>query len=273
MLTFLYFQVKGISYSILQDTRLSSNQSNDHYSIYDRVWDEADYVIPSSETNAFFVMTNLVVTPNQSRGLCAEDPFEVPGIICDSNQVENSPEYPKIRHNNCKKGRIFNYKSHGRESGNCIISDRTETDVNTTVCEIRGWCPVELDVFLVKEEPIIQGVENFTVLIKNTIAFPWFDRDKYRRDNMPNGICIYEVNKKSTWLCPIFRLGDIIHLAGGYSYIQIFRNKLPQPILDLTYYECSRKFLPINNETENRTFYYIYSIFATCTLLNNVIFI
>ena len=178
-------------------------------------------------------MTNLVVTPNQSRGLCAEDPFEVPDIICNSNPNENNPKYTDIKHNNCRKGRIFNHKSHGRESGNCIVSDRTKMNENTKVCEITGWCPVELDVFLVKEEPIIQGVENFTVLIKNSISFPWFDRDKYRRDNMPDGICIYEIDKKSTWLCPIFRLGDIVHLAGGYLYIQIFRKKLSQAIYNI----------------------------------------
>lgn len=155
-------------------------------------------------------MTNLVVTTNQSRGTCAEDPFEIPDIICSGNK-ENKSKYHKVEQEKCQKGRIFSYKSHGRESGNCIDSDR----INTKVCEIMGWCPVELDALPVKDEPIIQGVENFTVLIKNTISFPWFDREKFRRDNMPNGICVYKLEDESTWLCPIFRLGDIIELAGG----------------------------------------------------------
>ena len=39
---------------------------------------------------------------------------------------------------------------------------------------------------------------------------------------MPNGICIYKAHKPSTHLCPIFRLGDIVHLAGGnFSKIAI----------------------------------------------------
>ena len=32
---------------------------------------------------------------------------------------------------------------------------------------------------------------------------------------MPNGICVYKMHKPSTHLCPIFKLGDIVELAGG----------------------------------------------------------
>jgi len=65
--------------------------------------DESDYVVPPAENSAFFVMTNVVVTPNQTRflkrirvnyrlcnvksqlqtrGFCPEDPKEVPESIC-----------------------------------------------------------------------------------------------------------------------------------------------------------------------------------------------
>jgi hypothetical protein len=37
--------------------------------LYNRVWDEADYVIPPAENGAFFVATNVIVTPNQTRGI------------------------------------------------------------------------------------------------------------------------------------------------------------------------------------------------------------
>jgi hypothetical protein len=36
--------------------------------LYTRVWDEADYVIPPAENGAVFVATNVVITPNQTRG-------------------------------------------------------------------------------------------------------------------------------------------------------------------------------------------------------------
>ena len=48
--------------------------------MYERVWDESDYVIPPSENNAFFVMTNVVLTPNQTRTTCPEDPAELPEV-------------------------------------------------------------------------------------------------------------------------------------------------------------------------------------------------
>jgi len=36
------------------------------------VWDEADYVIPPAENGAFFVTTNVIITPNQTWGTCPE---------------------------------------------------------------------------------------------------------------------------------------------------------------------------------------------------------
>jgi P2X purinoceptor 4 len=38
----------------------------------ERVWDEADYVVPPAENGAFFVTTNIIVTPNQIWGTCPE---------------------------------------------------------------------------------------------------------------------------------------------------------------------------------------------------------
>ena len=37
--------------------------------LYTRVWDVADYVVPPAENGAFFVATNVIITPNQTRGL------------------------------------------------------------------------------------------------------------------------------------------------------------------------------------------------------------
>ena len=36
--------------------------------MYTRIWDVADYVIPPAENGAFFVATNVIITPNQTRG-------------------------------------------------------------------------------------------------------------------------------------------------------------------------------------------------------------
>ena len=36
------------------------------------MWDEADYVVPPAENGAFFVTTNVVITPNQTWGECPE---------------------------------------------------------------------------------------------------------------------------------------------------------------------------------------------------------
>ena len=65
------------------------------------------------------------------------------------------------------------------------------------------------------DAPLLPYTEHFTVFIKNSISFPWFDPVKYKRNNMPNGVCIFNPLKEDSWACPIFRLGDIIDLAKG----------------------------------------------------------
>ena len=35
--------------------------------LYRRIWDVTDYVVPPTENNAFFVTTNVIITPNQTQ--------------------------------------------------------------------------------------------------------------------------------------------------------------------------------------------------------------
>ena len=80
--------------------------------MYERIWDESDYVIPPSENNAFFVMTNVVMTANQTRTTCPEDPTEIPDVIC--GYVNETSGQVNITEGVCGQGEVFNLiKSHG----------------------------------------------------------------------------------------------------------------------------------------------------------------
>ena len=138
---------------------------------------------------------------------------------CHPSTIDHKKKYNREGNHNyskntCIKEGIKSFKSHGRETGECVEGDR-EKDDKFYACEVRAWCPVELDVMPIPNKPLIKGSENFTVFIKNMISFPLFDLFKYRRDNMPNGKCAYIPEDKSTWLCSIFRIGDIVKLARG----------------------------------------------------------
>ena len=208
--------MKGLSYSSPHEHNILENLAMEQKEVYERIWDEADYVIPSSENNAFFIMTNVIITPNQVRSKCAEDPSQVLSIICnEEGQMKMDALMNSSKTiNKCEKGRIINNKSHGRETGDCV---KTASDEHGGVytCEINGWCPVELDTLPKLQESLIHGTENFTVFIKNSISIPSFESELYRRNNMPNGICNFKINNESSWLCPIFRIGDIVELATG----------------------------------------------------------
>ena len=53
--------MKGYSISRL-DEDVSEAMNPTLRMLYERVWDEADYVVPPAENGAFFVTTNVVIT-------------------------------------------------------------------------------------------------------------------------------------------------------------------------------------------------------------------
>jgi len=179
--------------------------------LYDRIWDEADYVVPPAENGAFFVTTNVVITPNQTWGTCPEDPVSVPESICIVGDTRTNTSQ------SCNNDNYDSNKSHGPTTGRCILSDRPHlAQLGVTVCEIKSWCPTE-DDRLVKgsSEALISGSDNHTVFIKNSIRFSYFG-DQYHRNNLINNtVCTYKLEDPDTWLCNIFRLGDMVTAAGG----------------------------------------------------------
>ena len=102
---------------------------------------------------------------------------------------------------------ILIFSGHGPQTGRCIPTDKPTKYGNITVCEIKSWCPVEDDrLILGNERPLITGSENHTVFIKNSIRFSYFG-ERFHRNNMPNGVCLYNFTDPDTWLCNIFKLG------------------------------------------------------------------
>ncbi|XP_072271994.1 P2X purinoceptor 7 isoform X2 [Pyxicephalus adspersus] len=117
-----------------------------------RIWDTAEYTIPSPGGSSFFVLTNIIKTENQKEGNCPE--FPIPKTICSQDD-------------SCKKG-YADPQSNGIQTGKCVQFNST-----FKTCEVRAWCPVE---FKSTPEPAILGsAENFTVLIKNNIHFAAFN--------------------------------------------------------------------------------------------------
>uniref|UniRef100_A0A8C7J1U5 P2X purinoceptor n=1 Tax=Oncorhynchus kisutch TaxID=8019 RepID=A0A8C7J1U5_ONCKI len=149
-----------------------------------RIWDVADYVIPPQEENSFFVLTNLLITLNQTQSHC-----------------------PEVRH--FFKLILYLTSDHlpsGVQTGKCVKYSAVDK-----TCEVLAWCPLELD----KEPPnppMLADAENFTVLIKNSIRYPKFNFNK--RNILPYvnktylEQCVF--NRITDPDCPIFRLKDMV---------------------------------------------------------------
>ncbi|EDO41363.1 predicted protein [Nematostella vectensis] len=181
----------------LKGTSFTNLTGNESFPLYGGpfVWDQADYVIPPEENDAFFVATNMVITPDQRQGTCPESP-DIANVKC-------------TRDENCTRMEETSY-GHGFQTGKCVPSDQEK---GIKVCEVFAWCPVELDITPMPQFP---SLKNFTVLIKNTVQFPSFGVSKRNiapdADTSTLKSCQYD--KDTSPLCPIFRLETITKEAG-----------------------------------------------------------
>ncbi|KAM4030573.1 P2X purinoceptor 3 [Anomaloglossus baeobatrachus] len=143
-----------------------------------KVMDVADYVMPPQGSSVFVILTKLITTPEQVQGYCPE----------------TDDKYKCTNDSNCTRNKAT---SNGFLTGRCVRS----------YCQIQGWCPTENDTV---HMPILNEAENFTIFVKNSVRFPVFE---FERGNLPASLnCRYHPKKSP--FCPIFRLGDIISLAG-----------------------------------------------------------
>ncbi|RXM95446.1 P2X purinoceptor 1 [Acipenser ruthenus] len=139
-----------------------------------RIWDVADYVFPPQGVGSFVVMTNYIETAGQKQG-------------------------------NCTKISYIDFPPSGILTGKCV-----EYKGTLKTCEIFGWCPLENDNHI-PDPPLLMAAENFTMFIKNAITFPRYGVS--RSNVVPfNESCIF--HKDTDPLCPIFRLGDLVTMAG-----------------------------------------------------------
>lgn len=108
-----------------------------------QVWDSIDVVNPPMEKGATFITTNFMVTRGQSRGVC------------------NSPD-PCTSNANCT-GASSNVDSGGIRTGECTAEG---------YCQVLAWCPVEENLSGKATFNFLEGVEEFTTFIRNSISFP-----------------------------------------------------------------------------------------------------
>ncbi|XP_041279026.1 P2X purinoceptor 5 isoform X1 [Onychostruthus taczanowskii] len=196
----------------------------------ERIWDVADYVIPPQGESVFFVMTNLIVTPNQRQATCAEvgrtEPLDPqtpakPGVRTDRGHFWSNKERKDERQSasipdalcdkdtDCLEGEAV-VAGNGVKTGRCL-KDRGST---RGTCEILAWCPVEKRSK--PKKPLLGSAENFTVYIKNSIRFPKFKFSKMNvlATNNESYLKSCRYSQEHPY-CPIFVLGNIVRWAGG----------------------------------------------------------
>ncbi|XP_014779935.1 P2X purinoceptor 4 isoform X1 [Octopus bimaculoides] len=159
------------------------------------VWDVADYVVPPQENGAVFVMTNAIITYNQTQR-CPQDVAS--GDFCTTDA--DCPAETMIP------------SGDGFRTGRCVNSSQN----GTKVCEIYAWCPFENDTL---GEPLLKSAANFTIFVKNNVHFPKFKVSRRNiigfENNRQLSKCRYDPRNATNRFCPIFTIQDILDLVKG----------------------------------------------------------
>uniref|UniRef100_A0A6I8P627 P2X purinoceptor n=1 Tax=Ornithorhynchus anatinus TaxID=9258 RepID=A0A6I8P627_ORNAN len=151
--------------------------------------------LPGGGENVFFVITNLIVTPNQRQSTCAER-VDIPDAVCQENS-------------DCVPGKAV-VAGNGVKTGRCLKLDENSKGT----CEIIAWCPVEKKSR--PKEPLLGKAANFTVYIKNSIKFPKFNFSKTNLLNTKSGSYLKSCHfGPGNQYCPIFRLGSLVSWSGN----------------------------------------------------------
>ncbi|XP_062571578.1 P2X purinoceptor 4-like [Saccostrea cucullata] len=188
-----------------------------------RIWDVADYIVPPQENNAFFVVTNLIVTPFQSIGKCPEDE-SIKGSNCTSNAdckngtvlpvgnvlyfrpkpaiLENSKDFTVFIKNNIEFPK-YNVKRRNLPDN---VSDEYLQN-----CRYDGGPNSRCPIFTLQS--IVEGA--------NSGSYRDVAAENRRRNvlgfqsNEELSKCRYNLDDPVLKYCPIFVLSDIVNLAGG----------------------------------------------------------
>ncbi len=65
-----------------------------------------------------------------------------------------------------------------------------DVPVDSFSCEVESWCPVEVDALpLGKRRALMARAEEYTVFVKNSIAFPYFGAEYVRNNLVSSSEC------------------------------------------------------------------------------------
>lgn len=137
------------------------------------------------------------------------------GVECKCANGEN--RCLAAKNGQCPIGKVV-FKAHGPLTGYCVPSDRPHVSKEKYSCEVESWCPIEVDRLpLGKTRALMQKAEDYTVFIKNSVAFPYFGAQFVRNNLIGNNgrPCLFKKTSRGNNGCQIFRLGDMVELAGG----------------------------------------------------------
>lgn len=90
-----------------------------------------------------------------------------------------------------------------------------ECNLTTRTCNVDAWCPVEDNLLpLGDSRAVLEDADQFTVLIKNQIYFPKFQRQRTNILDSQNSTYLSSCHHSDQDpLCPVFNIGHIVSMT------------------------------------------------------------
>ena len=184
--------------------------------IYNKFSDTNDE-FHGARDESIFVATNLIITPEQTRTVCADIPNKntecqkKDNTVGGMNKKCNKQDYSKPRRNGTTSTGImvFDARISGKQTGKCVEFNKSHTS-----CQYYGWCPPNSREPPSSFAPVFKHSRNFEAQIQNKVYFPSLDIEL--SNNNPRAKCMFDPAKaEKTRYCRNWRVEDMVGRTGN----------------------------------------------------------
>ena len=184
-------------------------------------WDAKDNIFktrPNMDNS--FIPTNVIITPNQTRGNCPDWPNNV--TRCKPDKEGKDPT--TCRYEKFSAEPYIKLKQHvgasGVQTGRCKRFNTTQASVNTTekeeyTCEYYGWCPPPRPPKLKPKVPIFGQTKDFLLQIQHKAVFPSYNLEM--TNNHTDAQCLFNSSdaEEQNKYCRNFLVKDLVNITGS----------------------------------------------------------
>ena len=184
-------------------------------------WDAKDNIFktrPNMDNS--FIPTNVIITPNQTRGNCPDWPNNI--TRCKPDNEGKDPTTCRFEKFSAEAYLNQSAGTNGLQTGLCKPFNRpaTQASVNATkkeeyTCEYYGWCPPPRPQDQRPKVAIFGQTKDFLLQIQHKVVFPSYGLEM--TNNQTKAKCLFSSSnpEAKNKYCRNFIVGDLVNITGS----------------------------------------------------------